>query len=69
MQKEDNKDKHGGARPGAGRKSRAALGLEPVTVTTVEVEPSVIAACRAIHGSLANALRYAAKSKKKPLKQ
>lgn len=59
------KENRGGARPGAGRKSRKELGLEEVTTTTVEVERSIIDKCRAIHGSLANALRYAAKSKKK----
>lgn len=67
MGNKEKKENRGGARPGAGRKSREELGLEPVTVTTVQVEASVVEACKAIHGSLANALRHAAKSKKKPL--
>lgn len=51
---------HGGARPGAGRKSRKEKGLPPVKVTTVEVEETVIKLCREKYGSLANALRWAA---------
>ncbi|MCH5690067.1 hypothetical protein LWM68_41080 [Niabella sp. W65] len=62
------KENRGGARQGAGRKSREDLGLEPLVTTSVKVEQTVIDACISTHGSLANALRYAAKSKKKPLK-
>lgn len=51
----------GGARPGAGRKSREDKGLPAVVNTTVQVEQKVIAAARENHGSLANALRFAAK--------
>lgn len=60
MEKE-NKENRGGARKGAGRKSRKELGLEPVKITTIEVEPSIIKLCREKHGSLANALRFAAR--------
>lgn len=45
----------------AGRKSRKELGLEAVVNTTVQVEKSVIEKCKVRHGSLANALRFAAK--------
>ena len=58
--KNKKRNTHGGARKGAGAKSRAEKGLPPVTNTTVQVEPDVIAGCRALHGSLVNALRYAA---------
>lgn len=53
------KTTHGGKRPNAGRKKRT--GDEPVRNTTIQVEGSVIDDCRQIHGTLANALRYAAK--------
>lgn len=48
----------GGSRPNSGRKKR--ISTEPMRNTTVCVECSVIVQCRNMHGSLANALRYAA---------
>lgn len=48
-----------------GRKSREELGLPVVRATTIEVEETIIALCRQKHGSLANALRYAAKKRVK----
>lgn len=57
---------HGGARKGAGAKSREERGLPPVKNTTVQVEPDVIAICRQRYGSIANALRYAATTASKP---
>lgn len=57
------KEYRGGAGRGQGRKSREELGLEEVKNTTVQVEPSVIEACKQKHGSLANALRFAASAK------
>lgn len=56
----EDKRKNNGGHKTAGRKSREELGLEPVKNTTVQVEQSVIDACKKKHGSLANALRYAA---------
>lgn len=56
------KTKQGGARPNSGRKSREELGLEPVKIVTTKVEKSVVAACKQKFGSLAGALRFAAKS-------
>ena len=56
----DKRRKNGGHRPGSGRKSREELGLPPVVTTTVAVEAMVIETCKKKHGSLANALRYAA---------
>lgn len=55
------KEKRGGARKNAGRKSREQLGLAAVKNTTIQVEEEVIDACRKKYGSLANALRAAAK--------
>lgn len=52
------KSNRGGFRPNSGRKKR--VGTEPMRNTTVFVECSVIVKCREMHGSLANALRYAA---------
>ena len=53
--------KIGGKRAGAGRPKIERK--EKVRNTTVQVEPSVIDKCRRNHGSLGNALRYAAKHK------
>lgn len=50
-----------GGNRNAGRKSRQELGMEAVVNTTVQVEKSIIDECREKHGSLANALRFAAK--------
>ena len=50
-------NKQGGARTGAGRKKRNG---ETPTNTTVQVDKAVILLCRAKHGSLAAALRFAA---------
>lgn len=58
-----DKRKFNGGNKNAGRKSREELGLPPVINTTVQVEKDVIDKCREKHGSLANALRYAAKKK------
>lgn len=51
----------GGARSGAGRKSREELGLPALVNTTVQIEPEIKELARKNHGSLANALRFAAK--------
>lgn len=56
------KTKAGGTRPNAGRKTREQMGLEPVKIVTTRVEESVIKICKEKHGSLAAALRFAAKS-------
>lgn len=53
--------KSGPRAPGAGRKSREELGLPAVKNTTVQVEPEVIDKCREKYGSIANALRWAAR--------
>jgi len=45
-----------------GRRTREEMGLEPLENTSVKVENSVILECRKKFGSLANALRYAAKA-------
>lgn len=55
----DGRKNNGGNR-NAGRKSRQSMGLPPVKNTTVQVEQTVIDNCRELHGSLAEALRYAA---------
>lgn len=47
---------------GSGRTSREELGLPPLKTTSVKVEASIIENCQKIHGSLANALRFAAKA-------
>jgi hypothetical protein len=47
------------ARPG--RRTREEMGLEPLEKTSIKVENSIILECRKKFGSLANALRYAAK--------
>lgn len=60
MPKKDKISNRGGKREGAGRKSRKEKGLLPVVNTTIQVESEVIVKCRTKHGSLANALRYAA---------
>lgn len=65
MEKKTIKKGRGGARPGAGIKSRAERGLEPLVPVNTKVERSVINACQEIHGSLPNALRFAAKHKPK----
>ena len=52
--------KHGGSRPNSGRKSRKEKGLEPTVTVTTSVEQSVIDRCKEKHGSLPNALRWAA---------
>lgn len=53
---------HGGARKNAGRKSREEIGLPPVKNTTIQVEEEAILNARKNHGSLANAIRFAAKN-------
>lgn len=60
----EKKEKHGGARPGAGRKKRETLGLPAIIHTSVDVEREVVDKCRELHGSLANALRFASKAGK-----
>ena len=47
-----------------GRKSREAKGLEPVVSTGIKAEKSVIDKCKELHGSLRNALKYAAENPK-----
>lgn len=56
------KKTHGGKRDGSGRKSREEKGQPPVVATTVKVEKEVIVICREKYGSLAEALRFAAKN-------
>ena len=57
----DSRKNNGGARVGAGAKKKTwPPGDEPKN-TTVQVEPSIIKVCKDRHGSLANALRFAAK--------
>jgi len=59
----DQRKKNGGARPNSGpAKKEYQLGDEPRN-TTLQVEPSVIKICREKYGSMANALRFAAKIK------
>lgn len=50
-----------------GPKSRKELGLPETVLTSVEVEKTVMLTCREKHGTLANALRFAAKSRKKTI--
>lgn len=66
MTKYSNLTGRGGAGRGQGRKSREELGKEPTINTTVRIEPSVVEACKEKHGSIANALRFAAKQTNKP---
>ena len=56
------KETRGGVRPGSGRKKNSDLGKEPTKTVNTRVELSVIKACKEKHGSLSNALRFAAKS-------
>ena len=51
----------GGKREGAGRKKKILTDGDKPKNTTVQVEPSVIKICREKYGSIANALRFAAK--------
>jgi hypothetical protein len=48
-----------------GRNSRQKNGLEPTVSTGIRVEKSVIDQAKANHGSIVNALRFAAKTKTK----
>lgn len=57
-----DKKNRGGSRPGSGRKTKKEKGLEPTKPVNFRVEVSVIEACKEKHGSLSNALRFAAKS-------
>ena len=53
--------KENGGNTNAGRKKKERVKGDEPRNTTVQVEPSVIKACQEKHGSLANALRFAAK--------
>ena len=56
-----DKRKENGGNTNAGRKEKVWVEGDKPKNTTVQVEPSVIKACKDKHGSLANALRFAAK--------
>jgi hypothetical protein len=56
-----DKRKENGGNANAGRKKKERVEGDEPKNTTVQVEPSIIKACKEKHGSLANALRFAAK--------
>ena len=52
-----------GKKRGPGRRTRKELGLEPTTTLTTSVEVSCLDACKKGYGSIADALRHAARLK------
>ncbi len=58
---QDDKRANNGGNTNAGAKKKIRVKGDEPKNTTVQIEPSVIAICRQKHGSLANALRFAAK--------
>lgn len=57
----DKRKYNGGARTGSGPKPKVHTPGDEPKNTTVKVEPTIIKICREKHGSLSNALRFAAK--------
>ena len=56
-----DKRKQNGGNSNAGAKKKVRVEGDEPKNTTVQIEPSIIEACRKKHGSIANALRFAAK--------
>ncbi len=50
-------------KPGGGRKSNLAKGIEPTITSSVRLPKSVLEKAKELHGSLANALIFASKNK------